>query len=255
VQVEWHNGLLKSLNYSGVKCLDWGAETADRLSFFSLTDKPVGCEIKNLREPSHSMSCASRFVEVDMAEGRWNLEITSTIDSNRIVVSQTLTCQDTSIFQDFVMRFKFKKDSFEYGEIGGVRIPHKNSNKWYQYPVNKVSLNGVSGAVKISVLSAQTQNKFTQEMYIRDERDYWIVHARLMPIEPCDYYWIKWSNRFFTLSLSDRLSRILISLPKLKHLLWYMSERRGGRPQLQAQGLSKLTAGQTLQLTAEVKFD
>jgi hypothetical protein len=88
-------------------------------------------------------------------------------------------------------------------------------------------------------------------MYLRDEPGFWIVHARLIPKEPCDLYWIRWANRFGTLSLNDLWSRRLLRTKWLKDGLWYLSERRGGRPALQAQGLAVLNPGDCLELQAE----
>ena len=147
------------------------------------------------------------------------------------------------------MRFCFSKESFDYAEIAGRRIRHTNSNVWHQYPVTEVILQNKDTRLSVKVVGVvESAGKFKQEMYVRDEPDHWIVHARLMPIEPYALYWIRWSNRFFRLSFGAHFSSLLLSIPPLKKMLWYLAERNGGSPNIQAQGLACLTNGDVLSL-------
>jgi hypothetical protein len=74
----------------------------------------------------------------------------------------------------------------------------------------------------------------------------------MIPVEPYALYWIRWANRFFRLSLGSAISAILLKLPPLKRMLWYLGERTGGKPNLQAQGLARLTKGEVLMLEVQV---
>jgi hypothetical protein len=190
-----------------------------------------------------------------MPEGHWTLDIDTQVRANTVVVTQQLHCLAPSIFQDFVMRFKFTQESFESGEINSERVTHCGSNIWHQHTTDEVTLSGAGGRLRIWVMSAETAEKFTQVMYIRDEPGFWIVHARLLPKEPCDLYATRWPNRWFTLAINDTWSRRLLAWPWLKRTLWYLSERRGGRPQLQAIGLSRLATSERLALSVRVEFE
>lgn len=253
MQIEFERGLVKRLVCGGINGGDWGAETADRKSFFTLTERHRGCE-------HETQSCLPmehgfrRRVEARMGEGHWAMDIETRVQDNKISIKQSLTCIEASVFQDFVVRFKFDKASFEEGRIGGRSIRHANTNIWNQYPVNVATLSGPNGTVTIRVGHCETAGKFRQELYIRDEPASWIVHARFIPLEPSDLYWIRWGNRFFNWSLGDAASRRILRLRWLKNMLWYLAERRGGRPALQAQGLVVLDPGVRISIDAECEI-
>lgn len=253
MQIEFERGLVKSLVCGGIRGGDWGAETADRKSFFTLTERHRGCEYE-------TTSCIPvehgflRRVETRMGEGRWAIDIETHVLDRIVAIKQSLTCLDSSVFQDFVVRFKFSKESFATGRIGGRTIRHANTNIWYQYPVSEATLLGPNGTATIRVRHCETAGKFRQELYIRDEPASWIVHVRFIPLEPSDLYWVRWGNRFFNWSLSDTTSRRILRARWIKNALWYLAERRGGRPALQAQGLAVLDPGTTISIEAECEI-
>lgn len=253
MQIEFEQGLVKRLACGGIRGGDWGAETADRKSFFTLTERHRGCEYETrcCTAVEHGFR---RQVETRMAEGRWALDIETRVQEKKISIKQSLTCIEASVFQDFVVRFKFSKASFSSGSINGRTIHHANTNIWYQYPVNVATLSGPNGTVTIRVGHCETAGKFRQVLYIRDEPASWIVHARFIPLEPSDLYWIRWGNRFFNWSLSDAMSRRVLRIRWLKKMLWYLAERRGGRPALQAQGLAVLDTGTRISIAAECEI-
>lgn len=251
--IEWDNGLVKRITDGGLRGGDWGAETADRSSFFTLTGRPYGCRIR-AEECAKIPDGFVRRVEVEMAEGCWALEVEVTRQGATISVRQTLDCLEDSVFQDFVVRFRFDGDSFEQARIAGRTLAHENRNLWHQYPVQDVWLTGRHGAARIRACSSVTAGKFQQMAYVRDEPGSWIVHMRLIPSGPPDLYWIRWANRWFTLSVGDRWSRRLLAHRWIKDPLWYLSERRGGRPALQAQGLAVLGRGERIALSAECEI-
>jgi hypothetical protein len=188
-----------------------------------------------------------------MSEGHWSMDIETRLHDGRISIAQSLTCIDRSVFQDFVIRFKFADSSFAEGWINNCRITHQNRNIWHQHEASEVRLLGKRGIIRLSMRGTYA-DKFRACMYLRDEPGSWIAHARLVPREPCDLYWIRWANRFGTLSLSDLWSRRLLRSQWLKDRLWYLAERRGGRPALQAQGLAVLDPGDCLALQAECTY-
>jgi hypothetical protein len=253
MEAEWENGLIKRLVLDQLKGDDWGAETADRRSFFTLTGRPYGCRIR----PLACIPIENGFVkrlETVMAEGRWQMEIQASLDNGTVRIHQTIECLEDSIFQDFVVRFRFDRSSFDRGLIAGRIIPHADRNVWHQYPVREAVLTGPHGTVRVRALQAVTVGKFEQMMYVRDEPGSWIVHVRLIPSDPPDLYWIRWAHRFGTWSINDPWSRRFLRSARVKRALWYLSERRGGRPQLQAQGLAMLRRGQRIAIQAECEL-
>ena len=251
--IRWERGLVKEFSTGKIRGFNWGNETADRRSFYNPVENSFGVRI--LRDNSSSDTGENerkREVEVLMGEGHWSLSTSTTVNDHSIKISQRLTCLDSSLFQDFVMRFCFSKKSFDQALIAGKVIRHVNSNVWHQYPVTEVILQNVTTVLSIKVLGADTAGKFKQEMYVRDEPDHWIVHARMIPIEPYALYWIRWANRFFRLSLGARFSSLLLMVTPLKKILWYLGERKGGKPNLQAQGLARLKEGEVLSFDVQV---
>ena len=253
MRIKWRDGLIETIQSGGITGGNWGAETADRKSFFTLTDTAFGCRVTDISSNATAAGFVRR-IQADMAEGKWTLDIETKAVQDKITITQHLTCEEPSVFQDYVMRFKFDKESFDHGVISGKQIIHKNTNIWYQFPVRQARLCGKHGSVIFTVIDSITQEKFSQQLYIRDEPRFWIVHARLIPAEPCDLYWIRWTNRCFRMSLSDGWSRRILAWNWAKKKLWFLAERRGGKPQLQAQGLAVLQPGQVLKLCVEVNF-
>lgn len=253
--ISWERGLVKKFSVANIRGFNWGNETADRRSFYNPVENSFGIQIlqENVSNDPGEKGF-KREVEVLMGEGHWLLNTATSVDDQRIKMTQRLTCLDKSLFQDFVMRFCFSKASFDLARIAGKTIRHNNSNIWHQYPVKEVILENELSQLSVKVAGAETAGKFRQEMYVRDEPDHWIVHARMVPVEPYALYWIRWSNRLFRLSLGARVSSLLLSIGPLRRALWYLGERKGGRPNFQAQGLACLARGEELSLEVDVQL-
>jgi hypothetical protein len=110
--------------------------------------------------------------------------------------------------------------------------------------VARLSLTGWSGPAT-----------FSPHAYVRDEvGPYWIVHFRLFPETP-DEYWIKWDSKWGRLvDIRSKLASAILSFKGLRNVLWYRAERCGGRPNIQALGLVRLAAGETLKLEVDCAF-
>jgi hypothetical protein len=255
LQVQWHKGLIDSIRAYGIEGERWGVETADRLSFFTLTELLRGCEIIS---DHHSVERdrACRWVEVRMREGHWRVGISTTIRQECVNYEAELVCKDVSLFQDFVLRLTFERSSVRYAKIADQVVRHEDTNVWHQYAVDQAWLYSDSGfaEVKVDTSATETAGRFQQVLYVRDQPGLWVVHARLIPIEPADVYWVRWINRLFCVSLNHQQSTWLLQNPWIKRNLWYLSERRGGRPQLQASGLARVDVGQRLRLRLTCRF-
>lgn len=203
----------------------WGLETADSWSFFSL-EQGVGYRYKILRE---KIECDENtlYQEMDIKfhEGSFSLTHKEILSEKAITRESHLTALSDATFMDFVQRYRFKKEFFDYAVIAGKKIIHSNSNIYYQFPVKDVLLQGKELAVKVSIKNAETASKFLPMMYVRDRGDEWIVHVRMIPILDSNIV-IKLCSRFFKTSpLPPWLTSAILKVPGLKKALLYRSER------------------------------
>ncbi|UFS62409.1 hypothetical protein LOH54_12270 [Sulfurimonas sp. HSL-3221] len=227
--LSWKIGknVISELYYHGKNIIKpWGFETADSSAFFSL-EEGVGWRGKTLSETyTYDDTHYRAELLVRMKEGLWALSVDDRIDGNCIDRRVEAVTQEDSVFMDFVMRFRFKKAFIEYAEIGGKRYFHNDTNIYYQYPVDRVLLKGSSFAVTISVLDKVVPEKMTPVIYVRDNRDEWVVHVRMVP-EKWDKEVIKictaWAG---TRPLPQWISRPLLARKQFKKALWYRGERQ-----------------------------
>ena len=255
MECNWERGIPATIMYGGMRGTEFGIETADRHSFFTLAPECHGARVTDDRILVNGPSAGERHLTVEMAEGCWEAVIATSLREQRLTLSASLTTLSASLFQDFVVRAVFSAESFAEAAIGEVQFRHTGSNIYHQYPVRRATLSGPAGRAEIRVADAIAGPAFEQVLYVRDAPEGWVVHARLVPKPPYARLWIRWFNRFFRLSLPDWASRGLLSIPALKSRLWYAAER-GGRDalQLQASGLAQLQAGEHVALSMEIDF-
>lgn len=204
----------------------WGFETADSSSFFSL-EKDIGWRYEKLSE-QYNFDEKHNTAELitKMREGKWKLNIDDKLNNNQIIrYIEAITLED-SYFMDFVMRFRFKKEFIEYAEINNTRYTHKDTNVYYQFSVSKVFLKGKDFNIKLSILDSIVPAQMEPVMYIRDSRDEWVVHVRMIP-RKWDKEVIKICTRWAgTRPLPQKLSNLLLKNDWLKKQLWYRGERK-----------------------------
>lgn len=155
LEIEWQDGLVKRVASGNITGSQWGPETADRGSFFTLTDLPRSSRVKAISLSTIPDGFTKR-VETEMAEGHWFLDLTVRHGGSKIRVQQELSCLEDSVFQDFVVRFRFHRNSFETATINGHNIEYKNCNIWHQYIANKAVLNGLHGTAQVSSRNSMT---------------------------------------------------------------------------------------------------
>jgi hypothetical protein len=249
-------GLTAAIRIGAIEGTAFGIETADRHSFFTFAPERYGARIIDDHAPLIGPETGERRLSVEMAEGAWEAKVTSAVSPQQLALKASLTTLSPSLFQDFVLRAVFSRDSFVEAEIGGERFGHEGRDLYHQYPVQRARLTGPHGTVTIRVTEAATGPWFEQLLYVRDAPEGWVVHARLLPKPPYAQLWIRWFTRFFRLSLPDGASRTLLALPGIGRTLWYAAERGGaGTLQLQASGLAGVPAEETLALAMELDFD
>ncbi|WP_312518527.1 hypothetical protein [Anaerospora sp.] len=220
------NHVISELYVNGTNIIyPWGFETADSSAFFSL-EAGVGWRHQCLKEfYDSSLDHFTANIVTQMKEGKWELNIADKIESlNQVTRFVEAQCHEESIFMDFVMRFRFKKEHFEFAQISGKKIYHKASNVYHQYPVNVVVLSGNQFDIKIKIMDSKVPSQMEPVMYVRDSDNEWVVHVRMLPkiyekevIKICT----RWAR---TRPLPQPLSNLILKNKKLRNFLWYRGE-------------------------------
>lgn len=219
--------VITELYYKGQNIINpWGFETADSSAFFSL-EEGIGHRYHVVNEQYNfdDMNYQAT-VNCCMKEGHWALNINDSIVNGQSIERsvEAITLED-SIFMDFVMRFRFKKDEIQYALIDNKKIYHHNTNVYYQFPVRKVFLKGHTFDINIIILDCIVPDKMEPVMYVRDHGDEWVVHARMIPKE-WDKEVIKiCTNWAETRPLPQLLTNMLLKSDILRNSMWYRGER------------------------------
>lgn len=256
------NNVISNLFYKGVNLINpWGIETADSWSFFSM-ENGIGYRYEVLsQEISTTDKKLSAKFQIKMREGLWILETSDEILDNRVLRTAKLTCLEDSLFMDFVVRFRFKRECFEQGLIGQETITHSASNIYHQHSVSEATLKGKDLEVTVNLIEAECLGKFKPQLYIRDHQDEWVIHARMMPIVD-DKSIIKLCSKYFKTSpLPQAVTWLLLKLPSVKTYLWYHAEHTPYVNRLakifspNAFPLVRLKKGQTIYWKVEMRID
>lgn len=255
LEIDFVDALPRRVSFAGQLIgQEWGVETADRGSFFTLTEG--GCcftiiSDRVVSEPQYAL----RTLEVRMAEGHWRLRLETVVSQSSLTFRSQLKALEDSWFQDFVNRYRFESRVFDQARIAGRDLHHVSSNRWYQFPVNRVELFGEDVSATVQVTKYHTAGRFRQEAYVRDEPlGNWVVHGRFIP-HPPEALWIRWDTRFGrVVDLRGVWARWLLAARGMRSWLWYRAERVGGHPNFQAQGLARLRAGESIMMETVASF-
>ena len=82
---------------------------------------------------------------------------------------------------DFVVRFVWPKEDVERMAISDRVLSHRNSNVYNQYRTDTVKIYRKNERMLQLKSRATHSSSVIKYMYVRDEKDLWIVHIRLMP--------------------------------------------------------------------------
>ena len=226
--IKWKidRNVICGLYYKGQNIINpWGFETADSSSFFSLEEN-CGWRYKKLEENYcfDGTVFKARLI-TQMRQGKWNLSIHENIRENAIIRKVEANTLEDSLFMDFVMRFRFKKKFIAFARILDNKIYHNNTNIYYQYAADKVFLKGKGFDIWISIIDKIVPKKMEPVVYVRDHKDEWIVHIRMVPKE-WDMEVVKictsWAG---TRPIPQIISKPLLSIKAIKDSLWYRGER------------------------------
>lgn len=247
------DGFLEKLVVNGENIvLPWGVEASDSGGFFSLNEQSNKTRIV-VRKLSLQESGVKGFLKVKLPFSYWQLFIEEKYVKNRILRKNMLVCLEDSQFNDFVSRFRFKKNFIRSVEINGSELVHSDSRIYYQHPVDHVVLNLVSGGkIVIRIKSFKTVKGLVPMMYARDVLDEWVIHARLFPSNP-DIEQIRILRSWYDKAIPQWISNCLLAIKPLRNFLWYKSERDGYFP-ISAYGLVLSKKGDSLGFETEVKF-
>lgn len=221
----------------------WGIECSDRHSFVTLTDTPRSAYFKD--------------GVWHMASGRLKIELKTVQTSpNTLTIKAAFTALANITLQDAVIRTVFDKSNIKHGFIADQTIPHTNSDKYRLRKTDHVKLVSKGGqVVTVRLTKSDGVGRFQPYLYLRDRDDHWIIHARMLPIEPVDQVWLRWANRFFTASAPDAIARLLWKFKPTQKLLWRLRERLGRScPEIQAVPLNILKSGQSLSMEVTCHF-
>jgi len=230
---EIKNNVISSLLLNDVNVINpWGIETADSYSFFSM-EKGIGYRYEVLNEKTEATTNLYKTcIHIKMKEGEWILNTSDEIIGNKIVRTAELLCMEDSWFMDFVVRFRFSKSFYSQAFINNKKIIHQSSNIYYQFKTDEARLesdnnnnnNNNNNNVLIKTRETDCAFKMTPYLYVRDHKDEWVVHARMLPnvedkgvIKLCSHY-------FKTLPLPEKLTKHLLRIPCLKKYLHYRNE-------------------------------
>ncbi len=237
------NNKLISGQYGDIPFGPWRLGSSDQHSFVTLTDQP-----RNAKQVGDIWHLSGGRIRIAYE--------TRKPTSNTVGLKLRIQALDEILLQDAVIRLVFDKAAIKYGRIADKTVHHTNSDKYRLYPTNKVTLIGKDGVtIYVTLDHADGAGRFDPYMYLRDRGDHWIIHARMLPSAPVDQVWLRWANRFFTLSAPGWFSALLWRMPVFKKLLWRLRERMGRHcPEIQAVPLNRLKAGQSLSMEVTCHF-
>ena len=232
MEVQYNEDVIKSIFIKNVNLIfPWGVEFADERSFFSLEN--TLCNKVDILEKDYKFGNGQMYFRyiLKMYSGKIGLSGNDVINEseNEIEREIELEALDDINLLDFVMRYRFRKECIKKAMIAGKEIIHQDSNKYYQFPVMSVELTGKLYKINCSIQSFRTQDKFKMYMYVRDNKQEWVVHVRMLPSissSVCVKLCSKW---FSTYSFPYPISKLICSNQKIFEYLKYHNEIRPDR--------------------------
>ncbi|MFV1884724.1 MAG: hypothetical protein ACMZ7B_09570 [Balneola sp.] len=82
---------------------------------------------------------------------------------------------------DFVTRYVFPKELISNVKIENKVISHNDTNKYYQFPIQKIELISREKIFRFKPNIKINTNDFRKVIYARDAKNEWVIHVRLLP--------------------------------------------------------------------------
>ncbi|WP_336360140.1 hypothetical protein [Haladaptatus sp. ZSTT2] len=160
--------------------------------------------------------------EAALATGSLCIEQNEQFSETKVERSFTVTTDKSLSLGDFVVRFVFDANEVESISLAGERFSHQGQNRYLQFPVEKLVVNGKREQFQLSIDSVELPNGFTPVLYARDEpTGQWVIHARAIAMEGDGFlrlYRGPWTRNSWLDSLMNKV-------PRLRNSLTYLRER------------------------------
>lgn len=255
------NNVISELIYNDKNIINpWGIEATDSRSFFSI-ESGFGQRCKIIDQQSYLKGNTFQIRQhVKMNEGEWQLEVIEELLENKVIRTAKLICIKESFFVDLCFRFRFRKEFFSEAIIANEKLIHSESNTYHQFPVKEVILSGKKQAMKIKIISCESQGKFIPLVNLKDCKNEWVMQARLLP-KTSDKEIIKLSSKFFNEApIPELITKLILKNKKIKEYLWYHAEHSPYNNFIakvfapNAFPLAKLRSGQELKIKVELQI-
>jgi len=232
---------------SGQKIL-CGIEVGSLESFFSFEDKTLG----KVRMFDDELRVGDKYwryrAEFQLPGAHLCVSENCRVRSRGGVRALSLAAIDDSVVMDCVIRFIIAKTDVACAFIGKRQIPHRAENRYHQFPLETVRLemNGGSSLVFLAEAAAIPMGMIPV-VYLRDERDAWVLHFRVLATAP-ELFAIKGCHRFYDRPFPKFLQRLATGSFVVRKKLLYVRERVSRLIPFQVNGATRLKAGEAIRL-------
>ncbi|MCX6715032.1 MAG: hypothetical protein NTX72_04410 [Candidatus Uhrbacteria bacterium] len=212
--------------FSSVRSL-WGIEFADSRSFFTLTGKSQYLSQETL---AHEQGESTLLLKqrIHLTDGEGVLTINEQDSMEGVVRTHEFEAQKETHLLDFVSRYVFPKEWFDFAIIHGRRIEHQDQNIYYQFPLegthDTIQFVGPDGNITIRVSAFESPASFTPYLYVRDEPGSWIAHIRFLPSSD-ERIITKLNYSFYNKAIPSFFNALLLAVG-LKRFLLYRGEKK-----------------------------
>ena len=127
----------------------------------------------------------------------------------------------------------------------------------WAWSYNNLTINSTENKkIKINRIENTKLDGVENHMYVRDLKEFWIIHSRLFPSKKPKQYNLRWISNYFWVSLNFRISKIISCLPFIGKTLWYRKERLGKKAlEIQLIGLIKILKNEKIKQKVRIKYN
>lgn len=159
----------------------------------------------------------------------------------------TVEALKESLLMDAVLRFVVPLELVDEVAIGEEVIAHRAKNRYHQRPMQPVSLKFKSGAdLRFAPIFSVVPEGMNPVVYFRDELRQWILHFRILAMQP-DATVFKGCHRWFNTPFPEWLQVPVRKCSWLQQQLLYVRERVSQRIPVQVNGAVRLKKNERVQ--------
>lgn len=244
-----HRRSLSVVEVNHGHALSCGVEVGSLESFYSFENRTLGLVVGR-RECLRVTQDQWRFhAAFELPGARLSLEERGELSGPHGVRRLTVKSDSESSIMDCVLRFVIPRQDVQQAFIGDREIVHRSSNRYHQYENAPVRLQMRSGkTLAFTCPDSRHPSGMTPIVYLRDERQAWILHFRLLATKP-DFFTFKGCHRLYNRSFPAALQYIALRSSYLRDRLLYVRERVSQRIPVQVNGAVRLPQGESAGLT------